>query len=204
MFLIKDSLTVVLLGDWNRLYMQPNWIASNVYGQQNIELGVNGQGTDYSVTYRCSDIVIAPSQLQMVFTAQNVDDETLNALVSCVNNFIQKAKTPALNAYGFNCDYEDGDRSLLADVIDSMKDTSNFIDCGYEIKTTKITRSLLKNGIVLNLDTFMDNNSVKMHFNEHHDVNGADPAIEIEHIKSFIDDSQKLIKAFGYEMEGEE
>ena len=53
MIFAGDSLTIVLLGDWNRFYIQPNWIADNVYGRQEIEMGVNGQGIDFSVTYRC-------------------------------------------------------------------------------------------------------------------------------------------------------
>ena len=41
MIFTRDSLTIVLLGDWNRFYLQPNWIAENVYEAEEIELGVN-------------------------------------------------------------------------------------------------------------------------------------------------------------------
>ena len=137
------------MGDWNRYYIQPDWIAANVYAQQKIELGVSGQGTNFSVTYRCNDIIIAPSQSQMVFTAQNATSETINKLVFCINNFMQKAKTPILNAYGLNCDYVDSNGTQFAEVIDGMTDISGIIDCGYEIKASKITRSLFKNDVVI-------------------------------------------------------
>lgn len=205
MLFINDSLTVVLLGDWNRLYIKPDWIATNVYEQQKIELGVSGQGTDYSVTYRCDGVIIAPSQSQMLFTAQNADNETLEKLVFCINNFLQKANTPILNAYGFNCDYVDSNGSQFADVIDGMSDTSSIIDCGYEIKASKVTRSLFKNGVILNLESSIDGGSVKMHFNEHHNDNSENmPTVTIEQINSFIDNSKELVKAFGYEIEGAE
>ena len=61
MIFAGDSLTIVLLGDWNRFYIQPNWIADNVYGRQEIEMGVNGQGIDFSVTYRCDGVTISES-----------------------------------------------------------------------------------------------------------------------------------------------
>ena len=31
MVFINDSLTVVLVGDWNKLYTQPDWMASNIF-----------------------------------------------------------------------------------------------------------------------------------------------------------------------------
>lgn len=205
MFFTNDSLTIVLLGDWNRYYIQPDWIAANVYAQQKIELGVSGQGTNFSVTYRCNDIIIAPSQSQMVFTAQNAKNETINMLVFCINNFMQKAKTPILNAYGLNCDYVDSNGTQFAEVIDGMTDISGIIDCGYEIKASKITRSLFKNDVVLNLESFIEGGSVKMHFNEHHAVNSTQmPTVTTEQINSFLNECKQLVKAFGYEIEGEE
>ena len=31
MVFLNDSLTVVLVGDWNKLYIQPDWVANNIY-----------------------------------------------------------------------------------------------------------------------------------------------------------------------------
>ncbi|MGN1155485.1 MAG: hypothetical protein ACI4TK_04850, partial [Agathobacter sp.] len=142
MILVKDSVTVVLLGDWNKLYIQPDWIAKNVYEKQEIEIGVNGQGTEFNVTYRCDGVIIAPTQSQVIFTASDVYDETLNFITACVNNFLKKAITPFLVAYGFNCEFVDTDGGVLADVIDSIPDNTAIIEQGYEIKSAKISRTL--------------------------------------------------------------
>ena len=40
MVFINDSLTVVLIGDWNKLYIQPHWVASNIYEAEEIEIGL--------------------------------------------------------------------------------------------------------------------------------------------------------------------
>ena len=45
MVFINDSLNVVLLGDWNQLYSQPDWIAENVFEKEEMEIGLSGQGT---------------------------------------------------------------------------------------------------------------------------------------------------------------
>ena len=36
MVFLNDSLTVVLVGDWNKLYIQPDWVANNIYETEEI------------------------------------------------------------------------------------------------------------------------------------------------------------------------
>ena len=85
----------------------------------------------------------------------------LERLITCVNNFLQRATTPILNAYGFNCDYIDSDGSQFADVIDHMTDNDGIITCGYEIKASKITRTLSKAGKIINLESVLDGNQLR-------------------------------------------
>ena len=68
MVFLNDSLTVVLVGDWNKLYIQPDWVANNIYETEEIEIGVNGQGSDFSVSYRCDNVIISPDQGKVVLT----------------------------------------------------------------------------------------------------------------------------------------
>ena len=205
MVFADGSLTVVLLGDWNKFYLQPDWIASNVYEKSEIELGVKGQGIDVNVTYRCDGVIIAPSQSQMLFTAENTEKTTVEKLVRCVNNFLQGATTPVLNAYGFNCEYVDSDGSQFADIIDAMGDNSDIISCGYEIKASKVIRTLAKDERILNLESSLDGGAFVLHFNEHYGTaTGEMPDITVSQIEKFLEQTSKLIRAFGYEIEDDE
>ena len=202
MNLDKSSLTVVLLGDWNKLYNQPKWTAENVYCQKEIEIGVIGQGADLSITYRCNNIVIAPSQSQMTFTALDIDSSTIGYLVTCVNNFLQKATTPELSAFGFNCEFTETNCSQFADVLDSISDNSKIIENGYEIINTKISRSLNRDGKIINLDSTQNKEKTIMHFNEHHGSPVIEmPVITVELIQNFISDAKSLLLALGYDVE---
>ncbi len=202
MKLLKDSLTVVLLGDWNKLYMQPEWIAHNIYEKKEIEIGVSGQGIDLKVTYRSNEVVIAPTQSQVTMTAINADSTALNDLVKCLNNFLNKAKTPYLIAYGLNCEFVDDDSSVFANMIDSMADSSIIIENGYEIKSSKVMRSLMKDGVMLNLETTMEGTGVRVHFNEHHGNKLTEmPSITVEQILGFLKAAKEIVIALGYEIE---
>ena len=113
MVLVNDSLTVVLVGHWNKLYIQPDWMASNIFEKEELEIGVNGQGTDLSVAYRGDGVIISPSQSRMVFSVINTDDDTLNTLCGCLNRFMDKAVTPNLFAYGLNVDFVEEEEHCL-------------------------------------------------------------------------------------------
>lgn len=205
MVLVKDSLAIVIVGDWNKLYIQPEWISANVYMKNEIEIGINGQGTDLQVIYKCDGVVIAPTQNQVIFTAMNMDEKTIIALISCVNNYLKNAYTPILVAYGFNCDFIDNESSLFAEVVDSISDSLAIIGNGYEIKATTINRTIEKNGKILNIESSRTDNMTKIHFNEHNG-NATDkmPEIEMDQIQAFLTGCNSLIEAFGYDLENDE
>lgn len=204
MVFINDSLTVVLVGDWNKLYIQPDWVANSIYGVEEIEIGVNGQGSDFSVSYKCDNVIISPDQGKVIFSAMNTDRKSLEKLSLCVNNFLTKAYTTALFAYGINGNFVDEDASIFAEVLDAMSDTSQILDNGYEIRATKINRTLSKNGKVINMDSNLVNSRLEMSFNEHHSNPKEEPVFSFELLNGFIDECSEIVKALGYELEGDE
>lgn len=201
MFFLNDSLTVVLVGDWNKLYIQPDWIAENVYEANEIEIGVNGQGSDFSVTYRCDNVIISPDQRKVVFSVTNTDANTLEKLSLCVNNFLAKAYTTALFAYGINGSFTDDDCSNFTQVLDDMTDTNRILENGYKIDSTKISRTLSKNDKVINMESNLENARLEIQFNEHHSNPKEIPIFDIKLLNNFIVECSEIVKHLGYELE---
>lgn len=204
MVFINDSLTVVLVGDWNKLYIQPDWMANNVFEKKEIEIGINGQGADFTVSYRGNGIIVSPGQSNMIFSVTDTADEVLNNLCKCLNNFLEKAVTPQLFAYGLNADFVEEDGILFAEVIDSMSDTNAIIESGYEIVSTKISRTLKRDDKIINMDSNLENKKLTVHFNEHHVLGKNVPNLCVDDIKKFIEESCGILHGLGYEIEGEE
>ena len=118
---------------------------------------------------------------------------------------MKKAITPFFIAYGLNCEFIDTDGGVFADVIDSMPDNSAIIEHGYEIKSAKVSRTLVKNSNILNVEIMYEGNVAKIHFNEHHgEITAVMPTISNECIKDFIRACSELVETFGYELEREE
>lgn len=204
MHLVDGSVTVVLVGDWNKFYIKPDWVAGNIYENSEIEIGIEGQDTDFRVSYRKDKVNIRPSQTKMVFSAADSQLDTLNLLTKCVNNFLQKAVTPAFSAFGLNVDYEDQENARLADVFDHMEDTELLLDLGYEIGTTQVSRSLTKDGKTLNVKCTIANSKTTISFNEHHATPDADQLeITPEMMQTFLQQTDEIVRKFGYGIDGE-
>lgn len=205
MLLVNDSITIVLLGDWNKLYIQPEWVARNVFEHPEMELGVESRGIEFHVTYKKNNVTINPSQDKVVFTASNVDQETLQFLAKCVNNYLEKATTPQLVAYGFNADYADSQTDVLANVFDSLSDTMPLFEMGFEIGSTEVSRKLIKDGRIINMNCSLVGKTTNIHFNEHHEINNSSSVcITAEKIKEFISLTGDILLKLGYEFGGEE
>lgn len=204
MVFINDSLTIVLLGDWNKLYIQPDWIAENVYKKNEIEIGVNGQGSDFTVSYKSDNVIVTPEQNKVIFSVGNTNKETISYLCTCINNYVEKAFSPVNMTYGLNCDFIEEKDVIFADVLDSMSDTNAIIECGYEIESTKISRTLKNEDKIMNMDSNLDNSILNVHFNEHHAEVEEKPIFNFEIVKEFINECERIVRELGYDLEGDE
>lgn len=204
MVLIEDSLSVVLVGDWNKLYIQPDWMAQHIFEKKELEIGVNGQGSEFSVLYRGNGIIVTPGRDKMVFSAINMDSDTIGNLCKCLNNFIEKAFTTQLYAYGLNIDFIEDGGTVFAEVLDSMADTNAIIESGYEVIATRISRTLRNRDKIVNMDSSLEDSRLKVHFNEHHSEIEDKPDFDLTYIREFIDGCREFLCGLGYEMEENE
>lgn len=202
MHLYNNSINVVLVGDWNRLYIQPDWITTEIFEDTEIEIGVEGQGSDFRISYKKDKIAIKPTQRRVTFLCDDIETDTLEMLARCVNNYLHKAHTPELFAYGFNAKYFDLEDMRLADVFDRVPDRDAFLNLGYEIRTSEISRSLVKDGKTIKVKCSMNQGETEIHFNEHHEKPKKDFAeISGDQLTEFIKDCNAILEELGYEIE---
>lgn len=206
MNIVPGSFSVVLLGDWNKQFIQPEWVASNIYEDPEIEIGVEGIGADFSISYRKNNVIIKPSQSKIALSLSELRDESITFFSNCVSNYLAKAYTPVLTAFGINIEYRDEEDTKLASVIDEMEDIGPLVDMGYEIVSTKVSRTLKKDGIVMNLESTINNSTTSIRFNEHHgsttdDVKSLKDEFTPEKLQRYLADTESIIKSLGYEVE---
>lgn len=206
MHIVPGSFSVVLLGDWNKKFIQPDWVAQNIFKNPEIEIGVEGIGSDFSISYRKNSVAIRPTQDKLIISLTNINDDTITFFSNCVKNYIEEAYTPILTAYGINIEYTDEENTKLASIFDEMADLDPIVNMGYEISATKISRSLLKNGVIMNIESTISNATTLIRFNEHHDTATNDAkcagnGITPEKMKVFLEETAAIIQGLGYELD---
>lgn len=206
MHIVPGSFTVVLLGDWNKQYIQPDWVANFVYENPEIEIGVEGIGSDFSISYRKNNVAIKPSQNKIIIALTDLNDESIVFFSNCVINYLSKAYTPVLTAYGINAEYTDEENTKLATIFDEMADFDPIIEMGYEITSTKVSRTLSRNGIIMNIESTISNSTTHIRFNEHHgtpksDTKSVEEEITPEKLRSFLKETVSIVRGLGYEVD---
>ena len=201
---VNDSLSIVILGDWNNLYVQPEWISNNVFEVPQIEIGVFGIGIDVEVSFKYNDIIIKPNRDKIIISTTNISNQIIKQLAKCASNFITKAKTPQMVAYGYNITYIDSEDMQLAETFDSISDSSQIIDLGYEIISSNIHRTITKDNKIINMECLLENSNSKFIFNEHHDEQDVENIfIDEKTINSFLSETKNILIGMGYEIEEE-
>lgn len=203
MTFMQNSVTIVINGEWSNFYLKPNWIAEKVCEENEIEIGISGEIPDYIVSFRCNGVLISPSPTQIAFNATSTEEGCIDKLITYVNNFLSKAHTPAIYAYGFNCDFAGDDEGLLATLFDEMADNQALLEGGYSIQNLTVHKTLIKNDSQFIVTSELVGTDAHLHFNKH--IEGpfeSSPALSFnqEDIYSFIDDCGNIAHTIGYDI----
>jgi len=200
----KDgTLALVINGDWNNLFTQPNWMAQYVFEQESIEVGLGGVGASFNVVYKCNNVTVSPAPNKMIFSVLNTDSETLERFCKYINNFLKKSYTPLIASYGLNADFTD-DGDIYAELVDSIGDVKGLNECGCEILSTDISRCVKLEEKVYFLEFTMQGKQFLLHINEHHkggfDQNEENP-VTVADIEAFLENCWKIVQSLGYRKE---
>ena len=201
---VNDSLSIVFVGDWNNLYLQPEWISNNIFEVPQIEIGVFGIGIDVEVSFKYNDIIIKPNRDKIIISTTNISDQIIEQLAKCASNFITRSSTPQNVAYGYNITYIDSEDMQLAETFDRISDSSQIVDLGYEIISSNIHRKIMKDEKIINIDCLLENSNSKFIFNEHHDEQDVKNIfIDKNTINGFLGETKSILIGMGYEIEEE-
>ena len=200
MKVVGDSFVSVLIGDWNKLYIQPDWVAQNIFENSDMEIGIEGRGSDVYISYQWGNVIINATQDKLIFSTSNLELSTLENLVKCMRNYLDKAVSPVISAYGMNVDYIESEDTKFAELFDNISDARAYIDLSYEVKSSEISRTLIKDGNIIKVKCEVDGSYTKIHFNEHYDSpNKSEICCSVDQITSFIKRTKEIVEKLGYD-----
>ena len=198
-----NSLNVVVIGNWNKVYTDPIYLANTLFSGQEVTLEVTGQGLNFSVQCKYKDVCITPTTDRIQFTCTSISAESVEFFTKTLQQFFKSVESPAISGYGINIRYNDTEDDILPKVIDSISDREAMVEMGCEILSTNIVRKINYNGLVYNISFSYDNKGTVITFNQHNEVKGTNKDINIsnDRVFSVIQQAKDILHKLGYETE---
>lgn len=198
------TLTCVLNGDWNKKYIDPQWISKELFQKDELEVTINTIGLSTNIVYKSGHISIKATQDKFVFIADDYSETALSELESSVVRFLEIASTPGVVSFGYNCEFISDDTSSFIDCIDNMADRTIYTGLGAEITNTSILQTILFEERTINVNEKLVGDTVVFDFNQHHDVKDFNKdIIPTGDIEEFVNRIIRIISAFGFDINEE-
>lgn len=202
-----DSLTFVIVGDWNKFYTNPSWLAQNVFKleQVDLELGYT-PGVKFTVILGDTSCSIQPATNKFVVTSANLQAETIRRFDEVCANLVDNAKSPFIQAYGYNIKFlENGDNAFTG-VIDNLPDSDALASIGASLETASISRRINYHNVTLNVTNTIDRKGVQeLSINQHTECNCNSDTIKLPEnsADSFLRLIQEFLQNTGFTIEQE-
>jgi hypothetical protein len=183
----EKSWTIVIVGHWNRMIFSPDWVVKEIFGVKQLETLVPIT-PGAPILYRNDDICLSVSEQRLIFEIRKFSDECIRAAEEKVCIVLRELSRTPVTAIGVNFGFKEDNpgKKLLA--LFNLADESK-IAPEWEIKTTKLTREIVRSDIKLNLTISKNNGCIELDANFHRDVKSA-----IEAEKAIKDKTIKMKK----------
>lgn len=182
---IKDeSWTIVLVGNWNKYILSPEWAAKNIFGETklDIEFALN-LGLPPRYTSEQSHIRMIPAEDRVVFVALKSDDKSVRPDDECLQKMENFARTVVdtlgytpISAFGINFSFiEDTKKIDLTEFFD-LSDNKALSDFGCQFTGNEIKRRVIVDNRTLWFTISQKGEEAFFDFNFHYDVTDATEA----------------------------
>lgn len=167
------STNLILVGKWNKYILSPNWLAKNIFKNDNIQVEFSFN-LDLPPRFTCDKIRIVATEDNVVFVALTYDEDIISRIEEMVYNLAESLPHTPVSAFGTNFVYiEDGATEDLASLFE-LKDNNDLSDYNVRIEEYSIKRKLIINEQVLNLNISQNRRNVVFDLNFHYETPSTD------------------------------
>jgi hypothetical protein len=198
-----EAWTVVVQGAWNLRIFSPDWVAKNVFEGKPMTMDVAIGPFQVPVRYKSTSdgVTLTPSADRLVFGVVKADVTSMLAAEAGAQRVLALLKHTPIMAIGVNVGYYEDTASEWVHKLFGMHDIDGLSHAGCDIKLSNITRSVERNGDVINITIALDGEGrteVLMNFHKETPSNEDALARLSGSAKSGIDGARELLtNAYG-------
>lgn len=167
---IRDSsVNVIILGGWNLNIFTPKWIANKLLKEEKvqIEFAINKSAP---TRFTGSGIRVIPMFDRLMIMPVNNEDATLEKIKEVVIELMTLLPHTPVSAFGINFGFIEPEPEPELLKYFNLDDNEGYLQDFEEIKQIEIKRSLIKDGLHVNISLAKVDSQVNIDFNYHFDT----------------------------------
>ena len=178
MYLRKNYWNLILVGKWNKHILTPDWVATNLFREQAIEVKFP-LSFDAPPIYASTSkkIQFEPSEVRVNFMALEYKNEVLLDIEAMGYTLLETLRYTPMIAFGVNFNFIEQKNTDILKLF-RLNDNDMVNELGVEIKETSFTRKIEIEGKTLHLRVANIDQTVEFDFNFHFSVKTANEAME--------------------------
>ena len=198
---VDNSLSVVFVGDFNRKYISFEWLATTVFEENKIEMGVNVKDGLVAILYQTDSVIIIPNQKKITFQVKGLDKVKIGIFTKYIQKFTSSVPNELFTAYGINSNYSEDESLVIPQENDSLTSQKRLIKNGYDIINMTSIRQVSKDGKVYNVTVSSDIHKTNININEDHQKIAEVPIEFDEMLKRHFECCKEILGSFGFDLE---
>jgi hypothetical protein len=174
MQILDGSWSIVLVGNWNRFILSPEWAGNQLFGETELQLEYPENDPTKPLRYRFTDnILFIPANHRVTTIAQDpYSDQMLLKIVEANKRLVQTLSYTPISAMGMNFGFEERPENFELLPIFEFADAQHLNEINFDANAFEIKRRFpIENGNLNLTINYVDH--VVFEFNFHYNVSNA-------------------------------
>jgi hypothetical protein len=173
-----ENWSVVLAGHWNRMIFSADWVATHLFGSEQIEIEISMSNPALPPRFTHGGVALIVTPPRLTLNPRRSDDESLRHAEKTAINILQQLPHTPLMGVGINYEFveEAPEPSLIS--LFRIGDSGLLADQELVTGKTIIQRQLIHGEDILNLSLGFENGVVTFGFNYHKEASDPQTAME--------------------------
>lgn len=177
MKILDDSVSIVLVGKWNKYILDPEWIAKNLFNEEKIQVEFPILNFDLPPRFSHENIRIVLNKDRLEFFALSYSKSVFDRIEEMIKTVTNILKHTPTGAFGINFEYntDSNDQRLLE--LFEFSDNNGIIDSDESLPSITemaITRTLELDDRKIKFTLKKTDLNISFRFNFHYVVKNAD------------------------------
>lgn len=166
MKIVDDSITLVIVGKWNKSILTPDWVSKNLFKTSTVQFEFS-LNPDFPVRYTADNIRLSLFSDKIIFTALKKDEEVFSKLENMARELVTLLPHTPISAYGINISFSIED--IPAEIVSlfQFSDAAIISDENIDIVNSSIKRTLNISGDICNFTITNNFSNMLFEFNFH-------------------------------------